>query len=292
MQKNNRITGFTTVELIVSITLSAILILGILPLLFTFFGSLQDAIGRSKQANDIQSALRMISSDLVRARALLRFSDILDKESLTESLRRKKEYKTGYWDFRGSGSDKRTLILRLPTFSGLNPQSEFREPISRGSTAECEDNSGSIEFYNAIYYIDDNTLYRRSLVPSPYEHTVPGKYDFRPGGVTDTQRNRCWYARPYHKTSCRATVGAYGCEQKDVTVLTNVSRFSIDYFDKPESTTPKDYYTLPDGDGLGDWITHLPGEPKDVQITIATKRTTDSAKDSIISMTMRGALPW
>lgn len=296
--------GLTTVELIVSITLSAFFILGLIPLLLSFFSSLQDSIGRSKQIGEIHSAVQTINNDLLRARALLRLSDMDDNENATEHLRWNRD--KNVWSFTGKNADSRTLILRLPSTRG-----NINQPNRRLSLmGSCRGfNEGSISHYNIIYFVHNNILYRRTLLFRDGFTQIPGLKEDEQGNDTFRNQTMCRDTSASQKQTCIAkdTTGrctdykytltpGYTEPEKDVPIVSNITKFSIEYFKHPIETSTTDYYTnfLNNTSSTDDIrrFPDIPDNPKDIQLSITTKIRKSNNTYSTIRLTTRGALPW
>lgn len=310
-KRNLHHPGLTTVELIVSITLSAIFILGLLPLLFSFFNSLQNSIARAKQLGEMHSAIQAINDDLVRAQSILRLSDIDDDEEITQDLRWSRNKLV--WSFEGQNPNKRVLILRVPGTS-RNAKDASRELAVHGGHGLCGDSqrhkNATPTFYNAIYFVKDDTLYRRSLLFRKGFPQIAGAKSNDEGTerflephacIEPSQSQTCSQPGKDYGTRCRPNDHwafpnfGYSKPTMDVAILRNVSTFSIDYFDTPTSTAPTDYYTsLNSTASLEDIrkFTDIPNHPKDIRITITTSIQKHSHATNTTTLSTRGALPW
>lgn len=293
-KKTNATPGLTTVEIIVSITISAIVILGLIPILTNFFNSLQDLIGRTKQSNDMYSAIQSIQKDILYSTAFLRFSSLDDEESSTQNLRW--GWRKQIWDFKGRNPNGNNLILQKI----LTKRSYVSHDLTiigrgKGFSASCTGDYASPVYYNIIYYLDGETLYRRTIAPAPDSQIADTPGDTENMFINDIRAPWCNYiSEANEKTTTRT--GRSGA--KDTVILKNVDKFSIDYFDTPYAQNPADYRSLVNNEGGSESVQaatrrliYLPNNPKDIRITIRTKKTINN-KENIFTVSTRGAIAW
>lgn len=204
---NLKLTGLTISELVVSITLSSVLILALIPILFhmSSLGNVYQASGN--QISGLQRAIDTIKSDIEIAN---RFLDQSHEDSNTP-----RSSSSNRWEFTSS---PRTLILRLPatTKPYLDPT---RELVFNADSGECtltsNNNLADPVYVQVVYYIHKDNLYRRTIPPATY--------------------NACGNAQMAQVKSC---LPDDGCELEDIHLAYNISSLEVEYFLNPEDAEP------------------------------------------------------
>lgn len=132
----------------------------------------------------------------------------------------------GGWDYSGSGSNDRVLILSLPATT-VRDGSDSRDIVHEDSgTYNCTTELvyNPILTYRAVYFVDNGTLYKRTL--------------------TDTTTATC--NSQVQKQSCPAAdIGSWPtiCEARDEVLVTDVSQFSVNYYPAHDTDVLPDQYT-------------------------------------------------
>ena len=203
----NTSSGLTIVELVIAIAISAIVLLGMMPLLTNLFQVAGSSIATAKQVNETQRAASIIASDMQITNSFL--GKPLSSDTKTPAP-------GGGWTFRGSSATARTLLLRMPATTAAY-QNSTRQLVYNANTGSCFDSARPL-YNTVIYYLQSSTLYRRTLI--------------------DTSATPCPGQTIFQKTSCQS---GGGCSETDVTVATGVTQFVVDYYtvsnDKDPNTT-------------------------------------------------------
>lgn len=192
-------SGITIVEVVVAIGLASIVAIGLMPLLLhTLTGSTQASVEASLQ-HKANSALSTVSLNIARSQSLL---STPDHSNTTPPA-------TEGWTASSS-----TLITRQVATTRA-PQDSSRQPVytGTGGTNNCTTERNPV-FINQVYYVHNNTLYQRTIVPS--------------------LAGTCNNVSIHQKTTCLT------CTVKDVPLANHVNSFSVTY--EPESPDPDNPY--------------------------------------------------
>jgi prepilin-type N-terminal cleavage/methylation domain-containing protein len=231
--------GFTVVELIVVITVSGLL-------MTVLFGPLNDlyqdntrGVKSVIQVADTRGALRFIQHNVSLGYSFLNTNQITDPTGTS-------------WTWTGSGTTSRVLITR-------NYATTIDEAVDTSGTRALLYGSGACSatplFNNIIYFVNNGTLYRR---------TIKNTTSTCAGAVGQKQTCTAGYTNP----ACQAT---------DAKILSNVTNFTVDYYDTASSTTPiTNQYS----------DTSAPGAAKTVVITV-TARSGTGAIDTTTTSSLR-----
>lgn len=210
-------SGLTIVELIVAITLASIVILSFVPMLINIISGFSRQSLESRNVQTVTSALSVINSDAQRNYGFQDFPFLeMDDESNAGT-----EAGVG---FTGSGEGGRILFLTLPATTRPY-QDVSRKLVHNSSTTDCDTFSGDIVTYTAMYYVEEGNLYKRTVMDPDQPVCDP----------------------PHQKTSCLDG----SCDQKDILLAENVTRFSVDYYMNQSDSEPIDYEELEES-GLDD----------------------------------------
>lgn len=143
----------------------------------------------------------------------------------------------GAWSYRGESTSSRSLILR--SFSTTtHPQqrgASSRLPVFIGSPSgsECQTqnlNYNDAEEYNTVIFLKNSTLYRRVLVRTANQYCNPGQY----------QKLSC--PSQVDLTAAGQGTRNASCQADDEVLATNVTNFSVQYFDNVSDSTATNAY--------------------------------------------------
>jgi len=213
-QSNTTKAGFTLVELVVAITVMAIIAVGLFAVLIQTYSSSSYGATQVTIASNAQLAMDQIEQDV-------RYSDNFDTQLVSPFSDpygpTNNSSSPQSWTFAGtpSSSTNRALIIEANATTS-NPQANTRTYVYKTGTYSC-----SQEIYNPplhytkIYFVYNNTLYRRT--------------------ITDTTTSTCNPSteKQVQKQSCpEASVGSWPsiCKANDEVIATNVTAFSVDYY--------------------------------------------------------------
>lgn len=218
--------GFTLVEMAIVVPILILIALSLFEALFTVVQTSTQERVEMNLAYEKNVAMNEIESDI---RIAPLFVPQLDTNTAGQDANEGISNPLGTgntWYYAGGGQDKRVLILREYSTT-VNPLIAGREPVFVGSGAACSDPSvatNTIQTYNTIYFVQNQTLYRRRVVDPLTKDPVCGNVQY--------QRTSC----PTASASCPA----------DEIIASNVTAFNVTYYSSGDPTaTPLDVYTGP-----------------------------------------------
>jgi len=253
--------GFTIVELLLAVSLSSVVVVVFIGMIMnTYIRSGRNTVQLELNGN-LQNALVDVERDI---RLSTKYSTVLPSPFSDPNA------PSGGWTHRGTPSDedKRVLILKANATTN-NPYSPSRQPlyvhgglanpyIVQDALLNCSSTppngtlyiNPQLPFY-IVYFVDNNKLYRRIL--------------------TDTSTTVCNGAQQYQKQSCPSGTGG-SCTAKDEIIATDVTKFSVDYYQQTDDPSPTfvllDPYKTVDPDNLA--------LADNLHVTIGLQRTIDS----------------
>lgn len=211
--------GLTVVELIVSISVSSIILLALVPIIVSFFGNFGYLMAKLRVNNALLAASSQVEGDLIRSMSMMQKPTINDGTKLNDLPGGSEA------DYRGTGANSRILILRQPATT-KNYSDPSREVIYN-STNDCMSPNTPPVVFESVYFVSGGSLYKRTL------------------SSHDPSQTFCFNQKSYQKTSCKTGSGT-DCYQKDIKVLDRVKKFSVEYYNTPIATAPESYASTPD----------------------------------------------
>ena len=205
--------GFTIVELIVVIVVLG----GVFPLLMSLLlGAYTDAFNtadRVKSNSEVMQAVWYMDDNIRVASAY----NATVPSQFTDAYGPRNNGTAGAeaWSYKGSASTSRVLITQSYATSA-NPLSTSRQPVFVSSADfDCTTQmyyQPQLTFIT-VYFVKDGTLYRRILTDTTTALCA---------GNTQQQKKTC---PPYITTGRHSS-----CEANDEVLATNVTNFSVEYF--------------------------------------------------------------
>lgn len=198
-------SGFTIAELLIVMVVLGVLI-GLLysPLTNLYFSNI-NGLKSVVQTTDVHSSLRLISRDLSLA------TGFAATAAVSSPLGYNNDGTT--WDWRGTDSNHRVLIAGAYATNILPNGDTAGNRTLIFNSSDC-----STPLTNTIiYFVKNSTLYRRTI-----KNTTSTC-----GGTAIAQQQ-----------TCAAGVSNAICKGADALILNNVSKFSVDYYASPASSTP------------------------------------------------------
>lgn len=223
----SREKGFTIVELLLAVTVSSIVIIVFIGMIMTTYLRFGRNTVQLELNGNLQNALADVERDI---RFSTKYSTGLPSPFSDTNA------PSGGWTHKGTptDADKRALILKANATTN-NPYSPTRQPlyVNGGLTnpyiiqdplLNCSTTppagtlyiNPQLPFY-IVYFVSNNNLYRRI--------------------VTDTSTTVCNGAQQYQKQSCPTGTGG-SCTVKDEIIATDVTRFSVNYYQQTDDPTP------------------------------------------------------
>ena len=226
MQRTQKSSGFTIVELVIAIPVILIVMVTIMGFLITLLNDFSaQRVKQSVSAAGV-TAVQQIESDVKLSSAFLTKVDSTNYTDYywNSNTNASPSNKSGSWTFKGTPTQTqapyiRTLILQTYATTA-NPLADTRSPVfidpsSDGSACSSTNIYANLVLQNTvIYYVKNNTLYRRVL-------TIPDSVTKRCGGADAA----------FQVQTCPsdANTKASNCVINDTELLQNVSEFSIEY---------------------------------------------------------------
>lgn len=257
--------GFTIIEIGIIVPILIVAVLVLFDALFAMIRATDLEHGKIDLTYDAQSAIANLESDVVLASLFLPSPDATlttDPYPPTSN--------GGAWSYLGDSSTSRTLIIQ--TYSTTNhPLKSDRQPSFIGAPAsiDCDADHiylNEVQQYDIIYFVKNGNLYRRIL--------------------TDKTTDLC--VGQYQKFSCPSqadldaqSLGARDatCQADDEIIASNVTGFTINYYDTKTSTDDLEVYAV-DADPA------LVTTASDAEITLTVGKKV-SGKDLTQSSTLR-----
>lgn len=210
-----RSKGFTIVELVIVVTVMALLSSLMFGPLTDLYTSNTTSSAQVTQDSDVRSALRRIASDLTSANG---FVDTIPSPVTPTGSNNS----TAPWNFTTASAgasanvDVNTQVLMGKVYATDLPYGdENRMPVGAGSS--CDLTLQTFIQNTLVYFVKSGVLYRRTMTNTPNAGTPC---------VAIAQKQSC------------DTTNATNCEAKDAILLKNVTSFLVKYDSDPTSTTP------------------------------------------------------
>lgn len=218
--------GFTVVELMVAIGIISLITIGLLALIINLVGTASQSIETSKQVNEVQTALGTVGNDLALTSRFLATTtgDVSPSNAA--------------WKHNSGTAGDRTLLLqvrsttpsstaesRLPLYRMSYPAANLSDiclTTSASSTILGLPLTGEPEHHTIIYYLHEQTLYRRIIVQ-------PHMGGIAPECATNTPVRTC--DNPTSSTK------PANCLERDIVLAQNVTHFDIVYYSQPGDQT-------------------------------------------------------
>lgn len=206
--------GLTIIELLVAMSVATLIALSLIGILLHVFTTHGNATKQMVLAQETQTALATIARDVRYTGAFLQEPSIEDVDAAAAP--------GGGWDFEGESETSRQLILETYATSKAY-QDQTNDLIFRTSPAADCDTRAAYLMLNVIYYVEEEILYRRTVVPAD-ANTCPEP--------------------PFQKQTCKHTDSHDRCQETDVVIARNVTNFTAEYYTNPYDPEPiEDVYS-------------------------------------------------
>lgn len=202
--------GFTVVELMVALLVTGILLSVLFVPLEDLYTSNSQALKSIVQTGNVRSTLRAIESDVSLA---ISFHDTNSTIVTDPSGSNNNTSSPTQWSWTGSSSTSRVLI------TSNYATTKLPETDTDGTRKLVYQDDCNTPIINAtVYFVRDGSLYRRTLAN------------------TDTPVCSDTMAQ---KTTCApgVTTGVCASAPRDAKLLENVTKFTVDYYSTPSSTS-------------------------------------------------------
>lgn len=205
MSRSTKQHGFTLIEMLVVAPLIVIVVATIVGFMVSLVGNVTIANSRTQIQYDAQDALNQLEQDVFLSTAFI--------GSYAPASPQGED--NGTAAFTSASGD---IILNQPATSA-NPADATREPIyyaNRPNTCASGSYQVNNPFYvKVIYFVRNNTLYRRTIVPTWNTNAPPSE-------------NNSTVCKPvWQRGSCANGVSGAACTAKDAAILNNVASISL-----------------------------------------------------------------
>lgn len=250
----NHQAGFTLVEVAVIAPIVILVLGGILALLIGLMSNNLASRGELETIENMNSALTTIEDDIKLASAFRTKIDTDFSDPYGKGI-------GNAWSYKGNGAGDRVLIMRTYATT-RSPRDSLKSPVYINDNGCSTDALLSNPALNAnmIYFVENGNLYRRTL--------------------TDIDEDTC--SPQFQRQSCPPGVASPNalCKTDDALLLTNVSRFDVEYNDNPNDSVYLDPYPA-NNDTILD-----PAKAVKINITVTKKlggRTFSLARELLAS---------
>jgi Tfp pilus assembly protein PilE len=219
--------GFTLVEMMIIAPIVILAIGAFITLIVNLTGEIMSSRGSNTVTYNVQNALNRIEEDVKLSAGFLQTNSIKFNATTNPQGRGNANSVT---DFTAAGDSTTgpALILNSLVTDG-NPLSlDSRLIYLANQPNDCSNAAEYIKnrpmTMNIIYFIKDNTLWRRTVMPTGY----------------DVGSNYCGSKAPWQRPSCVTATSHAFCKTNDERLVDNVaaSGFNINYFNSASSSTP------------------------------------------------------
>ena len=215
--------GFTLVEMLVVAPIVILAIGAFLTAIISMTGEVLASRASNSLSFNVQDALNRIEQDVKLSNSFLATNNIpLDSSTNAVTTNHYQGYNDDTTAFTSIGGTSGTSLILSMVATTTNPISTSSSYVYlKNKPNDCSNPQGNIPFtYNIVYYVKNNTLYRRVIMPNNY---------------ADTTSNVC--AVPWQQPSCSpsymaAQSGSVFCKTSDVTLVSGISAtgFTLQYF--------------------------------------------------------------
>lgn len=221
----NKKNGFTIVEILVVAPIIILVIGTFITVVVNLTGQVLASRESNNIAYNIQDALNRIEQDVKVS------NSFLAKNNITP-LTSPQGYNDDTTDFTNISSSLPNALILEEYAIANNPKSTGRSLIYLNTPNAC--NSALLTQnqpmkINIIYFVRNNTLWRRTIMPSNYKTAG-----------CDANTPAISPAIPWQQPSCEPSKTDSICESKDVKLvdgISNTAGFNMKYYDNPDSAT-------------------------------------------------------
>lgn len=205
-------SGFTLVEVMVVAPIVLIVIAIFIGIIVNLTGEILVTRGTNAIAFSTQDALDMIEQDVRISAGFLATNSVpvVSPQGYNNSTQAFPNASTS----TGSKLVLRSIALTDASNANRRPVWLSNQPVACG---DANVRQNSVMLLNTIYFVRDNTLWRRSILPSNYASAGCSTPDQQP--------------------SCHPDASGAICATRDIKVLSNVSEFSLSYFAPSNQTS-------------------------------------------------------
>jgi competence protein ComGC len=215
MRHNKKLAAFTIVEILIVAPI-VILVIGVfIGAIVSMTGDVLASRGANVMASNIQDTLSRIKQDVNLSGSFLATNNI--------TVTSPQGYNNDATAFHNADSTNGTMLILNAYATTNNPLSSIQNIIYANSPNLCSSAQVSLNqplTMNIVYFVKNNTLWRRVIMPSNY--TTIG----------------C--SLPWQQPSCAPGITGTNCKAQDIDLVDGMSSsgFSISYYSNPSSVVP------------------------------------------------------
>lgn len=219
-KKNIGQEGFTLIEMLVIAPIVILTIGAFLTVIINMTGDVLASRASNTLSYNVQDALDRIEQDVKMSNGFLATNNVMGTNQ---------GYNDDATNFTNVGGASGTSLILNAVATTTNPVSANSSYVYlKNKPNDCSAPQNNVPFtYNIVYYIKNNTLYRRTIMPTNYN---------------DTTNTVC--ATPWQQPSCSPTFmdaqsGSVFCKTKDVQLVDGVTpaNFNIQYYNGEAATS-------------------------------------------------------
>lgn len=219
--------GFTLVEMMVIAPIVILLIGAFIAAIVGLTGEVMSSRGSNVVAYDVQDALNRIEEDVKLSTSYLATNSIKFSAAPTPANPQGYGANGSYTDFTNAGGANGTALILNTLVTDGNPLSLTTSSLYLANKPnDCGDptlyTKNTPMTANVIYYVYNNTLWRRVVMPKNYDVTTEW----------------CGSKAPWQQPSCQPGYSAAFCKTNDIRLIDGVaaSDFIVQYFSSASST--------------------------------------------------------
>jgi Tfp pilus assembly protein PilE len=212
--------GFTLVEMLVIAPIVILAIGAFLTVIISMTGEVLSSRGSNALAYNVQDALNRIEQDVKQS------TTFLAQNNITLTAGEAQGYNNDATNFTNVGGTSGTSLILNSVVTNGNPLSLSSGVVYLANQPnDCSSTNVSVNApmtMNIVYFVKDNTLWRRTIMPSNYAS----------GSI------RC--STPWQQPSCAPGYTAVFCKTNDVKLVDGVSAdgFFVQYYANAAASSP------------------------------------------------------
>lgn len=218
-QQAHQQRGFTLVEMLVVAPIVILTIGAFLTVMISMTGEVLASRASNTLSYNVQDALNRIEQDVKLS------SNFLATNNVLGTAQGYNDDTTNFTNIAGASGTSLILNMVATTTNPISASSAY--VYLKNKPNDCTAPQGNTPFtYNVVYFIKNNTLYRRTIMPTNYNDT------------TNTVCSTPWQQPSCSPTYMDAQSGSPFCKTKDIQLVDGVTpaNFSVQYFNGENTT--------------------------------------------------------
>lgn len=238
MSRTKFSTGFTFVEVAVIAPIAILLVASFIAVAINLTSQILISKAKNDLTYDIFNTQNMISEDIKQSTVFLAVNSIPLSADGSGNGNYQGLNNTGVAsntdtaafnsiDSPSGSGNKIVLNINASTNNPVNQTSELAYISGAPNACGASQTANTPQSYNVVYFVSNNTLYRRVIFNTNYATNTCGA---KASAAT---------AAPFQRPTCASTYTVSFCKTNDTTLITNLSslNLNIDYFQDGYTTT-------------------------------------------------------